>query len=376
MQMRETIDQMVRQRSRLLGDAGFQAEIPRSIQHYIQHVGHGVPIRRIAHDIGCHASTIQRQIQKVEAARDDKLFDEAIDALQLSSRMKYDKDIPTDEELPQMETGTLTPANKTSSEDNDFDREATRLLRRLAEPGACMAIAKDMEKAVVVRETPDGRTVRTAVADRSFAQAMAIRDWLVCSTSGRVTRYQITNAGRAALRRLLADAEGDDATPFADQHRDYAETGKAQGNKSRYNLAESPIQFLSRRRNRDGQAYLSADMVSAAERLREDFELSQMGPRVSQNWDRFLTAGAVNYSPNSTDNGGSDAARRRVSDALSALGPGLGDVVLRVCCFLEGLETTEKRLGWSARSAKVVLRIALERLHQHYQARQSDAMIG
>jgi hypothetical protein len=117
-------------------------------------------------------------------------------------------------------------------------------------------------------------------------------------------------------------------------------------------------------------------MVSAAERLREDFELSQMGPRVSQNWDRFLTAGAVNYSPNSTDNGGSDAARRRVSDALSALGPGLGDVVLRVCCFLEGLETTEKRLGWSARSAKVVLRIALERLHQHYQARQSDAMIG
>ena len=51
---------------------------------------------------------------------------------------------------------------------------------------------------------------------------------------------------------------------------------------------------------------------------------------------------------------------------MEALGPGLSDVVFRVCCFLEGLETVEKRLGWSARSGKVVLKIALERLAAHY----------
>ena len=51
---------------------------------------------------------------------------------------------------------------------------------------------------------------------------------------------------------------------------------------------------------------------------------------------------------------------------MEALGPGLSDVVFRVCCFLEGLETAEKRLGWSARSGKVVLKIALERLALHY----------
>ena len=58
--------------------------------------------------------------------------------------------------------------------------------------------------------------------------------------------------------------------------------------------------------------------------------------------------------------------RDRVSAVLRDLGPGLGDVALRVCCFLEGLETAERRMGWSARSGKVVLKIALQRLAEHY----------
>ena len=41
-------------------------------------------------------------------------------------------------------------------------------------------------------------------------------------------------------------------------------------------------------------------------------------------------------------------------------------MVLRCCCYLEGLEVAEKRMGWSARSGKVVLRIALQRLRRHY----------
>jgi hypothetical protein len=60
------------------------------------------------------------------------------------------------------------------------------------------------------------------------------------------------------------------------------------------------------------------------------------------------------------------AARDRVGKALSYLGPGLADSALRVCCFLEGLEACERRMGWSARSGKVVLKIALQRLSRHY----------
>ena len=63
---------------------------------------------------------------------------------------------------------------------------------------------------------------------------------------------------------------------------------------------------------------------------------------------------------------GPQDARVRVAKAMEALGPGLSDIVFRICCFLEGLETAEKRLGWSARSGKVVLKIALERLAMHY----------
>lgn len=44
----------------------------------------------------------------------------------------------------------------------------------------------------------------------------------------------------------------------------------------------------------------------------------------------------------------------------------MGDIVLRVCCFLEGIEMTERRLGWSARSGKIVLRLALMRLERYY----------
>ena len=55
----------------------------------------------------------------------------------------------------------------------------------------------------------------------------------------------------------------------------------------------------------------------------------------------------------------------------------ISDVALRCCCYLEGLELAEKRMGWSARSGKIVLRIALQRLKRHYEdASESSRMIG
>jgi hypothetical protein len=110
-------------------------------------------------------------------------------------------------------------------------------------------------------------------------------------------------------------------------------------------------------------------MIDAGERLREDFEIAQLGPRVAQNWDNFLVPRDSCNRPQGGEGASSDgarAARDRFHAAMQALGPGLSDVVFRVCCFLEGLETAEKRLGWSARSGKVVLRIALQRLAMHY----------
>jgi len=135
--------------------------------------------------------------------------------------------------------------------------------------------------------------------------------------------------------------------------------------------AESPIGWLARRKGANGTPFLTRDEVAAAERLRTDFERSQLAPSVSQDWKRFLTSGVqggIRISAQERDvDGGAEAARERLADALGALGPGLSDVALRVCCFLEGIEAIETSMHWSRRSGKVVLKIALQRLAAFYE---------
>ncbi len=264
-------------------------------------------------------------------------------------------------------------------DDMTLNREGLRILRRLAEPGANLAIAPDMEKAVVMRAFPDGRCARLAVVDRAVAQAFVLRDWISLRKAGRVSTYEISASGKAALRRMIeAEDQAVRAMPglaeapmaFADQHRIWGErvvSDEEGPRRVRHNLAESPVTVLGRRREKDGRPFLEPALVEAAERLREDFEVAQMGPRVAQNWERFLTGGERGGFQGEGGMGqGPKAARDRVAAALRDLGPGLGDVALRVCCFLEGIETAEQRMGWAARSGKIVLRIALQRLRRHY----------
>ena len=224
------------------------------------------------------------------------------------------------------------------------------------------------------KETVPGRPTRIAVVDRSFARAFALKEWIAGEQLGKVSRYSITAMGRTALKRMIAEdrqcREEAATTPFQEQHMEFGERVvkmyDGSGRKNvRFNFAESPLTLLARKKDRSGAMYLSPELLEAGERLREDFEQAQLGPRVAQNWDRFLT-NVSGGSNGGADCSGSPNARDRVSGALKALGPGLADVALRVCCFLEGMEKAEKRLGWSARSGKVVLKIALQRLADHY----------
>ncbi len=239
-----------------------------------------------------------------------------------------------------------------------------------------MAVSADMPKAVVLRDGPEG-AMRLAVLDSALAEVFALRDWITCRKAGRVAQYEITPAGRVVLRDLIAASpageDDGDAGPAGDRaDRDSDE-------RARQGLGETPVMALARRRDRDGAPFLSPALVVAAERLREDFEIAQIGQRVTQDWERFMTGKAVTGSPGSGSGGGSGhrAARERVAAALRELGPGLGDMALRCCCYLEGLESAERRLGWSARSGKIVLRIALMRLERHYAALgDAGKMIG
>ena len=357
------------------------AWVPEGAQRYLAHTETGQSIRDIARSAGCHASTILRQIRRIEMRRDDPLVDAALQSL-------AEKHFSVSE--ARSETFGASRDEAIEAETEEFNREALRILRRLCETGSVLAVAEEMDKAVVVRDNGDSAATRTAVVENKIAQALALKDWISCDNPGRISRYRISTAGRTALSQLVADAENrartrsefgmaEAQTPFhpATSHR--AATSKTERpRRIRYSAAESPLIALARRRDQDGKPFLDETLVRAGERLREDFELAQIGPQVAQNWDHFLTAGGRGTFRNdlSHDRGSSDA-KDRVERALSDLGPGLSDVALRCCCYLEGLELAEKRMGWSARSGKIVLRIALQRLKRHYDMQaEKNRLIG
>lgn len=352
--------------------------VPRAAVHYLAHTERGQSIRALARENDCHPSTILRQVRRFEQRRDDPLVDDALRALSDVTNMMGEMGMETKAIEVRGQIGTAKPHEGLTQA--RIDQEAKRVLLRLCEPGAVMAVAREMETAVIVRETPQGDQLRTAVVDREIAQAMALKEWITCpDASGRIARYFVTNSGRAALRRLTAQDENA-ASGFADTRAVMgpddawdinAIEGEA-GRSSRYQAFESPLVGLSRRRDRDGQPFLSRDLVVAGERLREDFELAKMGSQISADAATFMASVPASGNPKGANDG-----HERVQAALRDLGPGLSDVTFHCCCLLEGLENTEKSMGWSARSGKIVLRIALHRLKRHYEELgNSGQMIG
>ena len=208
-----------------------------------------------------------------------------------------------------------------------------------------MAVAREMETAVIVRETPQGDQLRTVVIDREIAQAMALKEWITCpDATGRIARYFVTNAGRAALRRLTAQDENA-ASGFADTYAvmgpedawDINAIEDEAGRSSRYQAFESPLIGLSRRRGRDGQPFLSHDLVVAGERLREDFKLAKMGSQISANAATFMASVPVLGSPK-----GASAGHERAQGHCATLAPGCQMCHFTVVAFLKVLKTQKK----------------------------------
>jgi hypothetical protein len=126
------------------------------------------------------------------------------------------------------------------------------------------------------------------------------------------------------------------------------------------NLAESPLAWLHAR------GMLTDRQLLAGEKLRGDYERSGLSAATTMRWDVAAGAGGG-------DGGGLAAAthrqidaRRRFHAALEAAGPGLADICWRVICAGEGVPVAEKGLGWPARSGRLVLTLALDRLAGFY----------
>ena len=124
------------------------------------------------------------------------------------------------------------------------------------------------------------------------------------------------------------------------------------------NLAESPLTWLHAR------GHLSERQLDAGERLRADWERAQLAPSVTMRWDPVRTGRSAD--PGLSPGERQLAAKARFDGAVAAAGPGLADVLWRVVCAGESLPTAERALAWPARSGKLVLRLALDRVAEFY----------
>lgn len=125
------------------------------------------------------------------------------------------------------------------------------------------------------------------------------------------------------------------------------------------NLAESPLSWLHSR------GHLCERQFDAGERLRADYERAQMEPSITMRWDVVRIRGQggdAGLTPSERQM----AAKQRFHAALDEAGSGLSDILWRVVCAGEGLPDAEKALQWPARSGKLVLKLALDRVADFY----------
>lgn len=126
------------------------------------------------------------------------------------------------------------------------------------------------------------------------------------------------------------------------------------------NVAESPIAWLASR------GMLTGTQLQAGERLRADYERAGLSARVTMRWDAALPAKSRGGARASDASLARIDAHRRFHAAVDHVGPGLADICWRVICAGEGIGGAEKAMGWPARSGKLVLGMALDRLARFY----------
>lgn len=240
----------------------------------------------------------------------------------------------------------------------ELGRDAAQLLAALDEEGAYALPDPLTEGEIIVRSGGDGISVSSGRYGAQAGQALLACD-LAEQAAGRRARLTISAAGRARLRR---DRAGRD-TPYLAQHLDLE--GKGEPTRPVRDASESPLAWMARRRDRDGSPLIDAACFEAGERLRRDMTMGALMPRLGSDWSGVKVDGGGRRDPSA----GSDAmlaARQRVRAALSAVGSDLSGLLIDLCGFVKGLETIEAERRWPARSAKVVIRIALARLAEHY----------
>lgn len=221
------------------------------------------------------------------------------------------------------------------------------------------------ESSVIVHRKRAGISVGAGRFGRTDAEALVRQDLAVWrrGESGR-KMLSLSEVGRSHLRRSSGSEPG---AGFLSQHRDIVDATietEAGPSRVRMDAEESPLDWLRRRKDRNGAPLIDEAAYQAGERLRTDIMLAGLLPGVTARWDATPTGGGPASPSEATDR--MVAARQRIRHAFDAIGSDFSDLLMDLCGFLKGLELIERERGWPQRSAKIVVRLALARLAEHY----------
>ena len=124
------------------------------------------------------------------------------------------------------------------------------------------------------------------------------------------------------------------------------------------NLAESPVTWLH------AHGHIDDRQLAAGECLRRDYEAAQLGASLTMRWEPVRLTGGRGGRMSPTER--QIAAKDRFDGAIASAGSGLADILWRVVCAGDSLAVAERTLAWPARSGKLVLRFALDRVAAFY----------
>ncbi|MHB1110089.1 MAG: DUF6456 domain-containing protein [Devosia sp.] len=225
------------------------------------------------------------------------------------------------------------------------DRRTMRFVRALlAGDEATRALSGHF----VARDADRKATLGETMVRELIAQGVLEGDGNIC---------RATREARSWLKRQMVESDG-----FAAQHRTEAQSPGGPV----LNLDESPLGRLAVASRGEAAPFLERHQVEAGERVRRLAERARLQPRLTMDYSGAHTASR------GTSRGGAEIgdlaadARRALAGIHLVLPRDCAGVVLDVCGLLKGLQTVESERGWPRRSAKLVLRIGLEQLAQHF----------
>ncbi|ADK73439.1 hypothetical protein RDJLphi1_gp38 [Roseobacter phage RDJL Phi 1] len=285
---------------------------PQSIEAYIRHTVDGKTMRDIARTEDVEPSTILRQIRRIEDLRSSPEWDCIVEALE----NHWDRE------------GSLTRYHVFKAFDLDLQtvtKEMQLCMPLLVQDGALVGITNGKQAGIFIEHEVMRRV------DRNIALSWVALGWLILDTdSSRVRRYRITD--RASTELPVEP----DTVPNLGPTKRSKDPGSSKLRYTNHTWNNEPIDRLYQLSRRKSVNITNED-IDTAQRIRN------------------LMLQAV------VDGKGSEALKL-VINMEKSLGPDMFNLLYAFLYEGRGLEKIEQSFAWSARSAKIVLMVALQQV--------------